>query len=40
LISEVGSDNPVADKITEPASGYYKPAETVKKKVDSPATAS
>ena len=35
LISEVGSDNPVADKITEPASGFYKPAEPVKKKVDS-----
>jgi DNA polymerase-3 subunit gamma/tau len=35
LISEVGSDNAVADKITEPASGFYKPAEPIKKKVDS-----
>ena len=35
LISEVGSDNLVPDKITEPASGFYKPAEHVKKKVDS-----
>ena len=38
LISEVGSDNSVSDKITEPASGFYKPTEPVKKKVDSPAT--
>jgi DNA polymerase-3 subunit gamma/tau len=37
LISEVASDNPVANKITEPASGFYKPAEPVKKKVDSTA---
>ncbi|HSW55766.1 MAG TPA: DNA polymerase III subunit gamma/tau [Ignavibacteriaceae bacterium] len=35
LISEVGSDNLISDKITEPASGFYKPAEPVKKKVDS-----
>jgi DNA polymerase-3 subunit gamma/tau len=35
LISEVGSDNLVPDKITEPAKGFYKPAEPVKKKVDS-----
>jgi len=39
LISEVGSDNLVTDKITEPASGFYKPAGPVKKKVDSPATS-
>jgi DNA polymerase-3 subunit gamma/tau len=35
LISQVGSDSTVADKITEPASGFYKPTEPVKKKVDS-----
>ena len=39
LISEVASDNPAADKFTEPASGFYKPTESVKKKVDSPAAA-
>ena len=39
LISEVASDNPAADKFTEPGSGFYKPAEPVKKKVDSPAAA-
>lgn len=37
LISEVNSESPGFDKITEPASGFYKPAESVKKKVDSPA---
>jgi len=37
LISKVGSDSTVADKITEPASGFYKPAEPIKKKVDSTA---
>lgn len=36
LISEVGSDNLVSDKITEPAAGFYKSSEAVKKKVDSP----
>lgn len=36
LISEVGSDNLVSDKITEPAAGFYKSSEPVKKKVDSP----
>ncbi|MBE0570959.1 MAG: DNA polymerase III subunit gamma/tau [Ignavibacteriaceae bacterium] len=40
LISEVGSDNLVPDKITEPASVFYKPAEPVKKKVDSSTTES
>ena len=39
LISEVASDNPAADKITEPASGFHKPTEPVKKKVDSAAAA-
>lgn len=37
LISEVNSESPGFDKITEPASGFYKPAEPIKKKVDSPA---
>jgi DNA polymerase III gamma/tau subunit len=40
LISDIGSDNLVSDKITEPASGFYKPDEPVKKKVDSPVTES
>jgi DNA polymerase III subunit gamma/tau len=39
LISDVASDNPVSHKITEPASGFYKPAEPNKKKVDSAAVA-
>jgi len=38
LISEVNSDNSDSNKITEPASGFYKPTEPVKKKVDSPNT--
>ncbi len=37
LISQVSSDKVIDDKITEPASEFYKPAESVKKKVDSPA---
>jgi DNA polymerase III subunit gamma/tau len=38
LISEVNLDNSSSDKITEPVTGFYKPTESVKKKVDSPAT--
>ena len=36
LISEVNSGNQEADKFNEPTSGFYKPTESIKKKVDSP----
>jgi DNA polymerase-3 subunit gamma/tau len=39
LISEVNSDNPELNKTAEPATTFYKPSETVKKKVDSSETA-
>jgi DNA polymerase-3 subunit gamma/tau len=34
IISEVNTGGSASDKITEPASGYYKPAESIKKKAD------
>jgi len=36
LISEVNSGNPESDKLNEPTTAFYKPAESIKKKVDSP----
>jgi DNA polymerase-3 subunit gamma/tau len=39
LISEVNSDNPGLNKTAESTSAFYKPAESIKKKVDSPATS-
>ena len=38
LISEVNSDNPDLNKVTESSTTFYKPSETVKKKVDSSST--
>jgi len=39
LISEVNSDNPEFDKTAKPATTFYKPSETVKKKEDSSKSA-
>jgi DNA polymerase III subunit gamma/tau len=36
LISEVNSGNPESDKLNEPTTTFYKPTESIKKKVDSP----
>jgi DNA polymerase-3 subunit gamma/tau len=38
LISEVNSGNPESNKLNEPTTAFYKPAESIKKKVDSSAT--
>lgn len=38
LISEVNSDNPDLNKVTESSTTFYKPSETVKKKVDNSST--
>lgn len=35
LISEVNSSNPELDKLNEPTAAFYKPTESIKKKVDS-----
>jgi DNA polymerase-3 subunit gamma/tau len=39
LISEVNSGNPESDKLNEPTTAFYKPTESIKKKVDSSATS-
>jgi DNA polymerase-3 subunit gamma/tau len=36
LISEMNSGNPESDKLNEPTITFYKPTESIKKKVDSP----